>query len=108
MLQIGVWWLVVVLFLFLAGMSPRSMKPRARLGADDFLQILRNAGGVVIRVSPSNRLRVLPPILRWIGAMFPWMYVVEGTGYYYYTYSKGPLTLPESAEVIDATGFHFF
>ena len=35
------------------------------------------------------------------------MYVMEGSDYYYYTYSWQPLALPESAEVIDAEAFFF-
>jgi len=84
-------------------------KPIVCLDAAAFLQIVSKAGGVVIRVSAANRLRSLPPILRWwVGPMFPpVMYVVEDTGYYYCTYSREPLTLPESAEVIDATRVSF-
>jgi hypothetical protein len=84
------------------------MKPRARLDANEFLRILEKAGRKVVRVSASNRLRLVPSFMRWIGMGFPSMYVMEGNDYYYYTYSKEPLTLPESTEVIDALAFLFY
>src|SRR5277367_4138538 len=91
------WWLIILLPVFLiAGRSRRSMKPRVRLDADEFLRISDKAEGKVIRVSPASRLRPLPPFLQrlfaliehWIGTKFPWMYVLEGKDYYYYTRSK--------------------
>ena len=64
-------------------------------------------GGKVIRVLTSNRMRLFPPFVDWIGIKFPSMYVVEGNDYYFYTLSKQPLSLPESAEVVDAQAFSF-
>jgi hypothetical protein len=46
--------------------------------------------------------------MQWIGTTIPWMYVMEGNDYYYYAYSKEPLTLPDSTEVIDASAFWFY
>jgi hypothetical protein len=107
-MNIFYWWLIIFFtVLLIPGRSRRSMKPRVRLDANEFLRILDKAGGKVIRVLTSNRMRLFPPFVDWIGIKFPSMYVVEGNDYYFYTLSKQPLSLPESAEVVDAQAFSF-
>jgi hypothetical protein len=97
------------------------MKPRVRLDANEFLRIMDQAGGNVIRVLTTNRTRLFPPFadrietfLKWIGISVDWqgimfrnMYVVEGNDYYFYTLSKEPLALPESTKVVEAQAFSF-
>lgn len=69
------------------------MKPRVLLESDAFNRLVEAEQNKVIRTT-----KVL---------FHGHMYVTEGDSYYFYAYSKEPLTLPKGTEVIDAKLFNF-
>jgi len=71
----------------------KKMKPRVLLEPDTFQQLVKAEQNKVIKTAKI--------------ALRGHMYVTEGTSYYYYTYSKEPLTLPPGTEVVDAKLFNF-
>ena len=71
----------------------RQMKPRVLLETDAFCQLVKAEQNRVIR---TNKILLQGH-----------MHVTEGESYFYYAYSKEPLTFPKGTEVIDAKSFAF-
>ena len=71
----------------------KQMKPRVLLEPDAFCRLVKAEQNTVIRTQK----------MLFQGQM----HVTEGESYFYYAYSKEPLTLPMGTEVIDAKFFAF-
>ena len=69
------------------------MKPKVWLEPNEFLQILEQSNSKVIKTGKILFQGI--------------MYVTEGSDYYFYTYAKEQLQLPEGTNVIHAKTFQF-
>jgi hypothetical protein len=66
----------------------RQMGPRIRITEPEFLKLAEKERGLVIR----------GPQARWAGAM----YLLRSGDYYYYTFSKTPLDLPQECHILES------
>ncbi|VAX40361.1 hypothetical protein MNBD_PLANCTO02-1893 [hydrothermal vent metagenome] len=69
------------------------MKPRVSLSEQAFMDILNKCESKIIKAQKT-----------WLQGH---MYVIESDGYYYYTHSKEPLSIPENREVVCSKFVHF-
>ena len=94
--RMSLWYFYIIFIVLLVSENERKrrqMKPRVLLEPEAFNQL--------IKAEQSKVIRTTKIFLR------GHMYVTEGDSFFYYSYSKEPLTLPEGTDVIDAKLVNF-